>query len=353
MNDSKRQKAMCVAHSIVTSMGLDPEMDYEAGNITVNGKVIGFDSAESLLPLIVLSIEALASNEIPKIREEANKLAQFLGQPNISFRVEDAPAQVSSQDYEGKALRLTQFKRTLNPPDSVINTLKPIVEKEAIRAARYYARTLVEIGQDVDDLKSIGMIFAVNYWWQYAREKDGDDINFSLFVFNLRQQFNRWHEVTKSKNRSVSRSLIGLPVDKSTGTQPFCSKVEAVTTYERSNDNYSGTTFSTKALAYEINMEELFDAQKKLAKTRSVSGAIKVLDGIHGTSRRGVGNSQDRRRAAGKMLNDKLSALSHDDFVNKLSEVEKSIFLDDATRELARKKLVDHLAGCSVCPQEK
>lgn len=341
MKKSQREKAVCVAHSILTSLGLDPKPGEGGADFMVNGLPVSVGDTKGL----VLDGNALATNEFNKLREEGDWIAKFFGKDPLVFRVNESKSRISNDDYEGKILRLTQFKRTLNPPESVLKKFEPIVKKEAARAAKLYANTLHKISQDVNDLQSIGMIFAVNYWWQYAKEKNEDSVNYYLFVFNLRQQFSRWNKVTRDKLNNIDSSLIGVPSDQYNSTPIHSNGLKTVLTV--SEDEIQ------RDMAYEVDMEGQLDlirtmrAQEPKAAFRTLEQAILNHNGTPQFE-----SPKERRGEAKANLEAKLGALPHDEFVERLTEITDSMFTDHSAKKLAKKKLKLHKADCNLCVKE-
>lgn len=240
-----------------------------------------------------------------------------LGKP-LKARVTDLVARMATNDYEGVSLRLTQFQKTVNPPDSIMRQYDPLIRQIANRMAFRYAGLCRRIGMDAGDLTTMGRVYFVNHWHLYAEKNEGG-LNEKFLVNSLKQQFSRWYKVTWGLLRNVDDAGSGLSVDNYVG-QPVAGG-------EASKNNLGEAIYS-------VPMEELLSGEEIVA-----AASVEMSDSA----------AQKVRKDIVTALESRLASMPHDRWVSTLKEVTENEFLAYDARQEAGRRLRKHADGCDSC----
>lgn len=204
-------KAACVAHSWLTSWGLSVEYttkDKAAPGLTINGKhTVSFtgDGDFNLDPVKVAStVLQTTLDELHTVTE-----ALGLGRPGPA-RPQDGKLRSSTDDYEDVVMRITQFKRTANPPPGAMAPFMPVVKREAQRAFRRHYALFTSMSYDWEDVYQIASILAINHYHQYMTQKWDPQTNGKFLTHYLQQQLERLALVTSQKARNVTFCATGV-----------------------------------------------------------------------------------------------------------------------------------------------
>lgn len=299
-------KASCVAHSWLSAWGVDVQfVADETHDLLVNGHRIKV-ARDSSGP-DTLNADLLCSPSVATVLGELHRVTVSLGLgAPAGFRPENSNVtRASTEDFEAVAMRQTQFARTANPPDEVIRKFLPIVKREAQRAARRHKATFTQLQFTWEDVYQIAQVLFVNHYHQFMFQKWDHDVNCKFLVRYLQQQLERLAEVSSRKNRNISFSGAGVPLEEC-----MSSPVEGVEMFV----GYGGEA------AYEPTGEV-----RKETKGRTVTL---------------------RKNAAKAKLEAFMANTPHEDVVSKLEEVAGNEFCDYAARRLARDLLREHRKGC-------
>jgi hypothetical protein len=173
-------KAACVAHSWLTSWGLSVEYSSKskvAPELTVNGSYrISFNGGGdfNLDPFKVASVVlADTLGELYTVTE-----ALGLGRPPAA-RSQAGGKRAKSADYEDVVMRITQFKRTANPPPEDFKPYLPVIKREAQRAFRRHYGLFSLMSYEWEDVYQIALVLGVNHYHQYMAQKWDPDTNAS------------------------------------------------------------------------------------------------------------------------------------------------------------------------------
>ena len=326
-------KAVCVAHSWLLSQGVEVAVPQETDNtLSVNGRKVVFvagdiSTFQNTEPgTVIASADEVAAIDLDRTLKEIHRIA-FLLNIKVSLQPRTPGAavkRISTRDYEGVVMRETQFRRTCNPPNHIIQKYCTLVQREAYRAARKpsYARVLKWMGEGPEDLESIGMIYFINHWHQYA-EKNSDGLNEKFLVHSLQQQFRRWYSVTWAKLRNVEISGTGVPLE-SIVSCPVPEATLGVGLVSTSGDSTSDRDFKNLVPSY--TPSEYKTESEVLEKPKRSETA--------------------RRELARAALTSGLAAMPHNQMVETLKTIIASDFIDYYAKKEAKKRLLLHCQDC-------
>ena len=331
-NDERQHaKAVNVAYSWITSWGLRTELDPD-GDLVIEGLRVVVDSHDcGFTPDIRLSGVILLGKDTQAVIAEMHRVTVACGRGKPEgFRQLSGTLRASSDDYEAISMRLTPFERTANPPEALLRKYEPVVKREADCAGRRYAQLLKLTGAGPDDLHTIGMCYLVTYLHRHRvlnnEQKDG-----ALLTLFLRQEFRRWAHVTTLHLENVSFSLAGVPVE------------------EIVSNPTSGATIDQQPggegeVSYQFDIETPSpEAQPAFATAEAQEQYEKRA------TKRMVRHRNQIREAREAELEDRLSMLPHDTFVETMTSVIQEERQDIEAREEAERRFKTHMDSCQSC----
>lgn len=329
-------KAVCVVESFLAGYGLVVKATPGGakGDIEVNGLTVAISpnpETEARPAEVVLDAKVFSGRSVADHVAEVNKVLLALGLPAMGVaRPQTGSLRASSADYHEVAMRLTQFRRTANPPAAVLEQVRPTITREAVRAANTYSTVASKMVYDWEDLYTIGLVYFVNHWHQYRDLSKSEDANQKLFVAHLRQQYGRWAQVTNSMLRSVLFKNGTMRTDVYMGS-PCCGA---------STPDYFEPAYEVDYDHHEADVEPVFasEAEREKWERRQRANANR--------------ESRSSRRTARAALESRLASLGHDRMVFELRRVVKDEDNQDfAARRLAKSMFDEHSKSCSKCQE--
>lgn len=329
-------KATCVVFSWMGAWKLSARLPLvlnEGDFVIENKRIILREDLDSSGYDFALSPSIILGPDLRKTLAELHRLTEFLGHGSpAGFRNVTGTKRASSNDYLGVSMRLTPFGRTPNAPIEDIMKWMPTLKREADRAARRCSGILKNMGLDVNDLRSIGLVYLSNYLNRH-QTLDNDKINGANLTLSLVQEFGRWANTTIRYLKNVAPVTAGLPIDYIVGTPCLNSSLQdAVGTDHEANYVFNPDIQNTL-----VEDEETFSS---LQEESDWLRRKAIKDGRY---------MAKRRRNAKAMLDLALSDMSHDRMVFVLSEVRDSVFQHPDARGEADNRLNSHKKACETC----
>jgi hypothetical protein len=231
---SDQKRAICVAHSWLSSWGLEsiPLVD---GCLMVEGKRVDLTVSGKHAD-ISLDGRKLIGRDVDQTIAECKRVSDLCGKATPPKpRKTMGTIRAKKGDYEGISMRLTPFERTSNPKESEIKKWEPIVRRERDIAYRRYRQLCKTFVMDRDDLYSIGLVYLCIYLHRH-RCLTSSKIDGGLLTLFLRQEYSRWAKVTTEKLKRVKVDMSGLPLDILIGTPAtsveICGSTNKVVFYQ-------------------------------------------------------------------------------------------------------------------------
>jgi hypothetical protein len=329
-------KAVIVVESALRAWGIEyrmPRSPQEA-DLVVKGKRVAVGGSADAD--IVLDPVAVLASDLETVKAELHRLTEYLGLGKLGgFRNVTGLERAKSEDYEATSMRLTPFGRTLNPTEADIKKWAYYVKRESDRAAYRYTGLLNAMAMSKEDLYSIGLVYLCTFLSRHRSGKN-EKADAAYLTHFLQQEFRRWATVTTAKLKNIAPATAGLPVDLVVGAP--CGNA---TFGEESSE--AAYTFDIEVPEGETVLEPVFntveDAERYERKRQMQEGRYKA----------------QRQRNALMALEDGLASLSHDRFVEALSEVicsgqngNPDVFDVDAKEE-AQRRFDAHMEECPAC----
>ena len=338
--NQQNTKAINVAYSWLLSWGLNvvPAAD---NVLIVEGKRVG---VEPTGVDICLDATRLNSKNAGDAIDECKRVTDAIGKGKPTG-TRDAPLvnRAASGDYEAASMRLTPFSRTANPPDWLLKKYEPVVKREADCAYRKYRSLCYGAQVDAKDLWSIGMVFLVVYLHRYQDLMDEQRNGANLCQF-LRQEYSRWATVTCKRQRNVSFSSIGVPVEEIIGVPIAGADVYSVIDYEGKEEGFD-RSHPTLTIGYWPKTE--IEAEKvKVPKFRSEKARKKYENKCVIAENR---LRASKKRAAIVELADRLDSMTHEEYIFALTSVIRSAFQSVDAQKAARSRMKNHAKTCQIC----
>jgi hypothetical protein len=332
-----KTRSACVVYSWMRAWNIPvrlPEVHSE-GDLVVDDKSVVFrEDGERGGFDIALSSSAILGANLNATLAELHRVTDLVGRGRpAGFRNVTGMGRASPSDYLGVSMRLTPFSRAPNIPEEDIVRWRPVLKREADRAARRYAGILFNMGLDRQDMFNIGLVFLVTYLNRHQALGD-DRINGAQLTLSLHQRFGRWAAVTVKHLKSVAPITSGLPVDALVGSPCPNSVLED----SHGTDREASYTFSPESLD-EPDTDEEPDFTSDEAEQKY----------LHSKAMKEGRYMAKRRRNAKAALDSMLEEMPHDRMVFVLAEVAESDFQHQDARDEAVRRLCDHKSSCSGC----
>lgn len=329
-----KNKAVCVVFSWMRAWDIEarlPERQSE-GDLVVGGKAVTLSESPTETDL-TLSPAAILGADLNATLTELHRLTQFLGRGKpAGFRNVTGMTRASPDDYLGVSMRLTPFGRTPNIPAEDILKWRPVLKREADRAARRCAGILFNMGLDRQDLFNIGLVYLTNFLARHQSLGNEDETGKHL-TMSLMQQYGRWANVTIRHLKSVAPVTAGLPIDFVMGSPCPNSSLEDA----HGTDREASYTFDPEMSAVEQADEPQFSS---VEEEQSWLRRKAMKDGRYHAK---------RRRNAKAALDLALAEMPHDRMLFVLSEVRDSDFHHPDAREEAQRRIIAHQGECAAC----
>jgi hypothetical protein len=327
-------KALNVAYSWSLGWGLDvhfPEAG-EAGDLVVEGRSVLVGPRDKQgSGLLALDPDKLNSRNVDETLHEMWRLTLLCGKGTpAGFRKTSGTLRARSDDYEATSMRLTPFERIANPPEWLLKKYQPVVKREADCAARRYSEILRLMRMDVGDLWTVGMLYLCVYLHRHQdlRNDKKNGANLTLF---LRQEFRRWASVTCEHLKNITFGSAGVPVSEVVGSPvPGVDFRDAVGKTEAS-------------YVFEPEHYEPEPAEPRFASEEESARYERRVAMQEGRFRKA------RQRAHAAELEDRLSTLSHDQYVEAMSNVMNEERHPVEAREEAARRMDLHMKECEPC----
>lgn len=269
-----------------------------------------------------LDVHKLSHNDPNVAIREIHRFTRAIGLGTpLKARSEELITRMTTNDYEGVSMRLTQFQKTVNPPSHIMRKYQSIIVREAGRAAKRYDRLLRRMSMGADDLVTVAWIYFCNHWNTYA-EKHNEGLNEKFLVNSLKQQFGRWYTVTWKKLKNIDSSGSGAAVNEYMGNPVVGGEAEK---------NHLGEA------VYTLDIDAAIDGNFG-------SGSEEDLTEEQETLRR-----NEIRRRSTAALEARLSLMPHDSLIETLGDLVNNEFVAHEARKEAAKRLKAHRGSCDSC----
>lgn len=259
--------------------------------------------------------------------------ASGYGQPMPLNRGE-APTQrlKSGEDFDLTAIRHWEFRRTTNTSAAELGRYEDIITSE-IRRFRYFNKGFCDrYGLEIDDLRTYGLAWGMNYIGLYEDHSKGKDDNRRLMRTHLRQRLHELQVMLMNRGRKV-----------------FADEevVEVMTQGTVSDGNRQ--TGKAAALVSFIESEDVLEPD--FEEGASLVDIVLAKQKRQAGSKLDLTSAETRAASAKKLLLDGLQALSHDEFLRVLGEAGANSHLEEDARREAQRQLRLHCrgGGCQPC----